>query len=166
MRVGRMGRNRPVGRALQKYLPNGRFVGVPLSRTRTMQKIGNRGNKSTEWRLRATLVRSGVSGWHMHPAEVTGKPDFLFPKARLAVFVDGCYWHGCPLHASQPNTNRSFWMAKFAQNAQRDRTVTRCLRRAGFAVLRFWEHELRDDPPRCVQRIEARIRSRRNQSRK
>jgi len=80
--------------------------------------------------------------------------DFVFPKLRLAVFVDGCFWHGCPLHETKPRNNAAFWRKKFAANKARDRLVTRTLRRAGWRVLRIWEHELaRKREKRLVARL-------------
>ena len=70
------------------------------------------------------------------------RPDFVFLKQRTAVFVDGCFWHGCPRHATQPRSNRAFWRQKFLRNKKRDALVTRTLRRAFWRVLRVWEHEL------------------------
>ncbi|MBI3985892.1 MAG: hypothetical protein HY343_03155 [Lentisphaerae bacterium] len=82
-----------------------------------------------------------------------GKPDFVFPRSKLAVFVDGCFWHGCPKHATQPATNRAFWKKKFTANKARDLVVVRTLRQAGWRVIRVWEHELAKSPHRCVKRI-------------
>ena len=67
----------------------------------------------------------------------------MFPKRRLAVFVDGCFWHGCPQHATKPRNNAVFWRKKFAANTRRDRLVNRALRQSDWRVLRIWEHELR-----------------------
>jgi DNA mismatch endonuclease (patch repair protein) len=78
------------------------------------------------------------------------KPNFVFPKLKLAVFVDGCFWHGCPIHATWPKQNGAFWRAKILGNKTRDRRVDRTLRKAGWRVLRVWEHEL-------VRRNEARL---------
>jgi DNA mismatch endonuclease, patch repair protein len=72
-----------------------------------------------------------------------GKPDFVFPEVRLAVFVDGCFWHACPLHAAIPTTNRLFWQRKLCKNKERDRLVRRRLRTSGWRVIRIWQHELR-----------------------
>jgi DNA mismatch endonuclease (patch repair protein) len=83
-----------------------------------------------------------------------GKPDFVFPKLRLAVFVDGCFWHACPLHATKPRNNAAFWRKKLARNRARDRKVNRTLRAAGWRVLRIWEHELvRKRQERLVARL-------------
>lgn len=82
------------------------------------------------------------------------KPDFVFRHLRVALFVDGCFWHGCPKHATQPKTNAAFWRDKIAANRARDRRVTRVLRALGWRVLRIWEHELRRrTEPTLVRRL-------------
>ncbi len=128
-----------------------------------MSRIRGRGNKDTELALAAVFRRHGITGWRRHK-ELRGravlprgpqlraatqrrptfrvKPDFVFPKLRLAIFVDGCFWHACPLHATQPRNNAAFWRNKLAGNKARDRKVNRALRAAGWRVLRIWEHEL------------------------
>ena len=70
------------------------------------------------------------------------RPDFVFRSVRLALFVDGCFWHGCPKHGTKPKGNAAFWRNKFARNKQRDARVTRTLRSANWRVLRIWEHDL------------------------
>jgi DNA mismatch endonuclease (patch repair protein) len=80
------------------------------------------------------------------------KPDFVFTKFKFAVFVDGCFWHGCPKHATNPKNNRAFWQRKLAGNKTRDRLVNRALRRAGWRVVRIWECELRNTG-RILKRI-------------
>jgi DNA mismatch endonuclease (patch repair protein) len=92
------------------------------------------------------------------------RPDFVFLKSRTAIFVDGCFWHGCPKHATQPANNRSFWKKKLAGNKARDWVVNRTLRRAGWRVLRIWEHalprlkaegqRLKGKPNRLLRRIQ------------
>jgi DNA mismatch endonuclease (patch repair protein) len=90
----------------------------------------------------ARLLRDcGISGWRRRQA-VFGRPDFVFRKLRVAVFVDGCFWHGCPKHGRRPKENRRFWSGKISTNQRRDRQVTRTLRQAGWRVLRIWEHAL------------------------
>jgi DNA mismatch endonuclease (patch repair protein) len=91
-------------------------------------------------------------------------PDFVFRKQRTAIFVDGCFWHGCPKHATKPANNRAFWKKKLAGNKKRDALVTRTLRRAGWRVLRIWEHELTQNPERCLKRIERHLEPRNTQS--
>jgi len=107
-------------------------------RSAVMAAIRGSGNAATELRMMALLRAHGITGWR-RKAQVFGKPDFVFRAARVAVFVDGCFWHGCPRHATQPRTRAAFWTAKFARNKARDREVTRTLRRAGWTVLRVWE---------------------------
>jgi DNA mismatch endonuclease (patch repair protein) len=87
------------------------------------------------------------------------RPDFVFPKLRLAVFVDGCFWHACPLHATQPRNHAAFWRKKLAANQARDRRVNRALRRAGWRVLRIWEHELRQNRKRKAESGEPGVAS-------
>jgi len=122
-------------------------------RSEVMSRIHSHGNRDTELALAKILRRHHLTGWRRHQP-VFGKPDFVFRQLRLVVFVDGCFWHGCPQHATQPKNNRSFWRQKFARNQTRDRLVNRTLRRAGWRVLRIWEHELaRKNQPRLVRRI-------------
>ena len=113
-------------------------VFTKAKRSEVMSLIRSRGNKATELRLIALMREHGITGWR-RTARVFGKPDFVFRAARLAVFVDGCFWHGCPRHATMPANNRAFWKAKFARNAARDREVSRALRTAGWRVIRVWE---------------------------
>jgi DNA mismatch endonuclease (patch repair protein) len=106
-----------------------------------MSCIRSRDNKDTELVL-AKLFRShGITGWRRNQ-RVFGKPDFVFKEFKLAVFVDGCFWHRCPIHGTQPKGNHSFWNEKFTRNQARARLVNRTLRRKGWRVLRIWEHEL------------------------
>jgi DNA mismatch endonuclease (patch repair protein) len=79
-----------------------------------------------------------ITGW-WRGAPLPGKPDFVFRAQKVAVFVDGCFWHGCPRHGRTPKTRVAFWTAKLVGNAQRDRAVSRALRAAGWTVLRVWE---------------------------
>lgn len=82
------------------------------------------------------------------------RPDFVFPRLRVAVFVDGCFWHGCPKHATWPKTRAAFWKAKIEGNRARDRRVNRELRKRGWTVVRVWEHELnRNDEARLIRRL-------------
>jgi DNA mismatch endonuclease (patch repair protein) len=110
-------------------------------RSAVMARIRGAGNKDTELRLIALMRAAGIRGWR-RKAAIFGKPDFVFPKERVAVFVDGCFWHGCPIHATWPKQNAEFWLTKISKNQARDRLVNRELRKAGWRVLRIWEHEL------------------------
>jgi DNA mismatch endonuclease (patch repair protein) len=111
-------------------------------RSEIMSKVKGRGNAATELRLIEVFRDSRIRGWRRH-ATIFGSPDFVFPVERLAVFVDGCFWHCCPVHCSIPKTNRSFWIGKLGRNQERDRLVRSTLEQTGWRVLRIWQHELR-----------------------
>ena len=89
----------------------------------------------------------------MHARDVAGCPDFVFDAPRVAVFVDGCFWHGCPTCHRPPSSNQEYWTKKVARNKTRDRRHTRALRRDGWTVLRVWECALTRDPARVARRI-------------
>jgi DNA mismatch endonuclease (patch repair protein) len=128
-------------------------VFTKAKRSAVMAAIRSHGNKATELRLIAIFRAHSITGWRRH-RPVFGKPDFVFPKLKLAVFVDGCFWHGCPKHATWPKTNAAFWRKKIAANRARDVLVTRTLRAQGWRVLRLWEHELtRKNEPRLLRRL-------------
>jgi DNA mismatch endonuclease, patch repair protein len=110
-------------------------------RSEVMSRIRASGNKDTELALVAFFRSNDITGWRRHQ-KVFGKPDFLFRKQRWAVFVDGCFWHSCPIHATLPVSNRDFWRLKLISNTRRDRKVTQTLRLQGWLVIRIWEHEL------------------------
>ena len=114
----------------------------PSERSRIMASVKSCGNQTTETVLAARLRKERLHGWRRN-YPLTGKPDFAFPSQRLAVFVDGCFWHGCVKHCRMPVTNRKYWEQKIARNVQHDREVNRELRRNGWRVIRVWEHEFR-----------------------
>lgn len=111
-------------------------------RSEVMSRIKGRGNKDTELALIAIFRRHGITGWRRHE-KLFGKPDFVFRQERVAVFVDGCFWHACPQHKTQPKANKAFWARKLGANKARDRLVSNTLRAKGWRVLRIWEHALR-----------------------
>jgi DNA mismatch endonuclease (patch repair protein) len=115
---------------------------APAIRSRVMAQVRSQRNRSTEWRVRALLVRSGVRGWQINPEDLPGKPDFVFRAERLVIFTDGCFWHGCPRCKKVPSSNTGYWDRKIARNRKRDRATTAALRRQGWTVLRLWEHDL------------------------
>lgn len=140
---------------MKQHLPGGVFGDVKPKHSRRQSAVRGRGNKSTEMRMRFALVRAGVRGWTMNPKEVPGRPDFFFPLERVAVFVDGCFWHGCLACGHYPKKNSAFWRAKIERNRERDQQTSQKLRDAGYTVLRFWEHELREDLAGRVRRVAA-----------
>ncbi len=89
------------------------------------------------------VARAPVASRDTRHPSLAVTPDFVFLKQRVTVFVDGCFWHGCPKHGTKPKGNATFWRKKFAANKARDARVNRALRRAGWRVIRIWEHELR-----------------------
>ena len=123
-------------------------------RSEIMRAVRSRGNKVTELVLVRIFRAHKVAGWRRHIA-LPGNPDFIFRRQKLAVFVDGCFWHGCAIHCRMPKSNRDYWNQKVASNKARDLFVTRMLRNAGWRVLRIWEHELaRKNEQRLVRRMQ------------
>lgn len=128
-------------------------------RSQVMARIRGSGNRDTEIKLIAIFRESKITGWRRR-LPLFGKPDFVFPKERVAVFVDGCFWHGCPEHGAMPSTNRAFWKRKLEANKSRDRKVSRALSSSGWSVLRIWEHELSlKSRSRLLGRIQRRLKS-------
>jgi DNA mismatch endonuclease (patch repair protein) len=112
-------------------------------RSEVMSRIRASGNRDTEIRLIKIFRAAHIVGWRRN-AKLFGKPDFIFPKQRVAVFVDGCFWHrhpGCKF-AYTPKSRVEFWLRKFDNNIARDKIVTRTLRRAGWKIVRIWECDL------------------------
>jgi DNA mismatch endonuclease, patch repair protein len=140
-------------KALREKLPNGRFENVHPSNSRRMRAIREKGNRSTERRFRALLVRAGIRGWQLHPKGMIGKPDFVFQGRQVVIFVDGCFWHGCPQCGHVPTVNKPYWSAKIERNQSRDREYDRRLQELGFRVLRIWEHELEAGAHECIQKL-------------
>lgn len=141
-----------------------KFVAPSQARSDNMRAIRARGNRSTEWRLRSLLVRSRYRGWKVSSKQFVGTPDFAFPIDRVLIFIDGCFWHGCPKCGHIPTTNKKYWTAKIGRNKSRDKKNTRLLRDQGFKVLRIWECDLKKNPQRCLLRIRTELLSMQNQS--
>lgn len=133
------------------------FKSPSTARSDNMRAIKSTANRSTEWRLRSLLIRNGFRGWKIHSKDFLGTPDFVFPYSRVVVFIDGCFWHGCPNCGHIPKTNKKYWTAKIGRNQKRDKMYSKELRRQGFKVVRIWECTLRAKPQRCLQRIRAAV---------
>ncbi|MFH1799976.1 MAG: very short patch repair endonuclease [Candidatus Omnitrophota bacterium] len=99
-------------------------------------------NTRPEIILRKALGCSGIRGYRLH-YQLTGKPDIVFPSRKVVIFVDGCFWHKCPKCFKPSKTRKSFWIKKLASNVVRDRVVNHELKKRGWIVLRFWEHDLK-----------------------
>lgn len=108
-------------------------------------------NTKPEIALRSALWSLGFR--YRVTNKMPGKPDILFTKARIAIFVDGCFWHACPRHFTMPKSNKQFWKLKITRNKERDGEVNKALRRQGWRVIRFWEHEVSNNLERCVIRL-------------
>lgn len=135
------------------------FERVPEKRSATMAAIKSKGNKTTELRFRLALVRSGVHGWKMHDRNLPGTPDFSFRQSRVVVFIDGCFWHGCPQCGHIPRTRSGFWRAKIKGTRERDVSKDRALAAAGYRVFRIWEHDVATKLSDCVGRVIAELRT-------
>lgn len=120
-------------------------------------------NTKPEVNLRCAAWAFGLR-YRLHRRIEGIKPDMVFSRARVAVFVDGCFWHKCPVHGVMPKSNLSFWQTKLERNVARDVETNLKLTKAGWKVLRFWEHEVNDHPERCAAKI-ARVVSRRSTTR-
>jgi DNA mismatch endonuclease, patch repair protein len=128
-------------------------------RSALMASIRGRGNKDTELAFIRILRRFHIVGWRREQ-RLVGKPDFVFRKARVAVFVDGCFWHGCPKHSRHAAKSGAYWRDKLATNQARDKVATRTLRAQRWRVLRIWEHELaKKNQARLVRRIQKALGS-------
>lgn len=110
-------------------------------RSRIMASVKSRNTKSTELRFISILKDKSITGWR-RTYPLIGKPDFVFPCLRIAVFIDGCFWHGCPNHCRIPSSNVDYWHNKIEKNKKRDKKITKTLKMKGWQVIRVWEHEI------------------------
>jgi DNA mismatch endonuclease (patch repair protein) len=106
-----------------------------------MSRVRGSGNKTTELKMVVLLRAAKIRGWRRN-SRLYGRPDFIFLKHQLAVFIDGCFWHRCPKNCKPPPDKNSFWTQKLEHNRLRDSRTNRVLRRKGWQVVRIWEHEL------------------------
>ncbi|MET0084739.1 MAG: very short patch repair endonuclease [Sedimenticola sp.] len=123
---------------------------TPEQRSRCMSKIKGKDTKP-ELLLRKALWKKGLR-YRIH-YKLPGRPDIAFVGKRLAIFVDGCFWHGCPEHGVSPKSRSEFWKKKLERNRERDKEVNEALAEDGWLVMRFWEHEIMDDLPSVVRKI-------------
>jgi DNA mismatch endonuclease (patch repair protein) len=124
---------------------------TPAQRKFNMSRIRGK-DTGPEVKIRNMLFAGNIRGYRIH-YNLPGKPDIVFVKKKLAVFIDGCYWHKCPSCFHEPETRKEFWMKKIGSNVERDKKNTLQLIEDGWTVLRFWEHEVRKEPENVVRRI-------------
>lgn len=111
-------------------------------RSEIMRKVKSNHNKSTELKLIQYFKENRICGWRRN-FKLYGKPDFVFPKQRLAIFVDGCFWHGHNCRNTKPKDNAGYWESKINRNKNRDVQVTETLTNKNWTVIRIWECELK-----------------------
>lgn len=136
------------------YLRDGRSP-IPKSEitSKVMSSIHAK-NTKPEIALRKEMWKSGLSGYRLHWKKAAGKPDIAYPKRKLAIFVNGCYWHRCPhCNPSSPKTHKKFWERKFAKNIERDQRKTNELRKAGWSVITVWECQIKEKMPLVIKKI-------------
>jgi len=128
----------------------------PDQRSALMSKVKSRGNLTTELRVLRVLRANDITGWRRHSKNTAGKPDFYFPAYRLAMFVHGCFWHGCEKCGRFSKSRVRYWSKKIEENRRRDTRVRRRLNRSGYRVLTIWEHDVRGE--RWLTRLESALR--------
>jgi DNA mismatch endonuclease (patch repair protein) len=121
-------------------------------RSRTMRAVRGR-NTAPELALRRALWAAGLRGYRIAPKAVPGAPDVAYPGLKFAVFIDGCFWHGCPQHCRRPSSNTEYWHKKLDRNIERDQRTTAGLEAGGWVVLRLWEHEVTGSVDAAVTKI-------------
>lgn len=120
-------------------------------RSQVMAAIRSHGNKGTELKLVSILRNFGITGWRRQQP-LPGRPDFVFRRERLAIFIDGCFWHGCRWHCRMPKSRLEFWIPKILRNKRRDTEVNKLLKANGWQVHRIWEHSLKS-PQQVAMRL-------------
>ena len=162
------------GRRALPRAPGGRFLQtVDVARpvrpsseeARGRMKANRRRDTAPEMAIRRELHRLGLRfrvDLPLSPTGVRRRADIVFPRARVVVFVDGCFWHSCPIHATSSKSNAVFWAEKLATNVARDTDTDHRLRQSGWTVVRVWEHEF---PPAAAQRVALLVLASREQRR-
>jgi DNA mismatch endonuclease, patch repair protein len=122
-------------------------------RSRVMSKIRSK-NTIPEVNLRKYLWKNGIRGYRLHNKKIPGKPDIAFIGKKVAVFIDGCFWHGCPHCYIEPKSNTDYWRQKIQSNVNRDRKYQNELESRGWCVVRIWEHEIKKDIHAVFKKIQ------------
>jgi DNA mismatch endonuclease (patch repair protein) len=141
-------------RDMAGYKRDGRAP-IPDTESTSRSMAGNRSkNTKPEIMLRKALWKSGDRGYRLHPKQLPGRPDIVFGHAKLAVFINGCFWHRCPTcDLPKPRSNAAFWQQKFDVNVARDKKKVAALEDKGWQILTIWECEIKRKLPECLERI-------------
>ncbi len=124
-------------------------------RSEIMSKVKSK-NTTPEIKLRKALYKSGIRGYRIN-MKLPGSPDIVFIRAKIAIFVDGCFWHGCPKCYALPKDNIEFWKAKLERNQNRDKKVNQQLSEMGWRVVRFWEHDIQKNIDEVILSIKGKM---------
>ena len=138
----------------EKYIRDGR---APIPKNKITSKV-MRSNKAKntkpELKFRMALTRNGIHGFTLHSKSLPGRPDISFNKNKIAVFINGCFWHRCPYcDLAIPKSNRSFWKNKFIKNIKRDKVKKSELQKLGWKVLTIWECKIKNGTRTQINRI-------------
>jgi DNA mismatch endonuclease, patch repair protein len=121
-------------------------------RSKVMSRIRSK-NTKPELLLRKTLWHLGYRGYRIHNQKIPGKPDIVFTKKKIAIFIDGCFWHGCPQCFVEPKSNRDYWLPKIRRTIERDKMQNVRLQSDGWNVIRIWEHDIKQNNQKMIQKI-------------
>lgn len=143
-----------------KYIRDGR---APIPKSEITSKVmrANKGKDTNpEMDLRKALRKIGITGYRLHWKKAPGRPDIVYPKRKIAIFVHGCFWHRCPhCNLPLPKSNLDFWKQKFARNKKRDKDKMITLTKQGWKVFVFWECMIKDDAISCAKKIKRFIKN-------
>ena len=128
-------------------------------RSEIMSRIRSRNTKiETEF---SNALRKNRIKFRRNEKRMYGKPDFVFRDAKIVLFIDSCFWHGCPYHCRMPKSNKTYWNIKINRNKKRDREVSRWHKEKGWTIFRFWEHEINNDLSKCIEKIKKQLKKNR-----
>lgn len=140
------------------YLRDGRAPIPEKESTSRVMSANKAKNTKPEIYLRKALWKENLRGYRLHPKNITGKPDITFPTIKVALFVNGCFWHRCPhCNLSLPKVNQSFWRNKFQSNIERDKNKIEELKKAGWKVIVIWECEIKADIIKIVKKLKKKL---------
>lgn len=127
-------------------------------RSFTMSRIRGK-NTTIELIFRKTVWGLGYRNYRIKN-NIKGKPDLYFPKLKIAIFIDGCFWHKCPKCYKEPKSNKKYWINKIENNSARDKETTKQLQKTGIKVLRIWEHDIKNNPKKVYKKFEEAYKKR------